>query len=258
RAQTNGLDNELRQWLTEPGRTYPLLTATFAGREIQLYDFGPTSPSAGDVYRLPDGNLLFSSVPSSPGYSALRMIYDVAWIGSGPTQPVRSQGDLLGLVRRGAARLTATNTVVNLPVVPAGSSLERDPESRPLRSGWYDGQPVNYFDFGPARPSVMAASGECGNRASTSSVPGRPGYSDLWGMGNRVRNCPVVYVEGRPAPRTLIAQRETRPSARTPAAPAVPRASTRDVAQAAPPRPATPPVSEASASSTTTVAAQGA
>ena len=58
RAQTSGLDNELRQWLTEPGRTYPLLTATFAGREILLYDFGPTTSSAGDVYRLPDGNLL--------------------------------------------------------------------------------------------------------------------------------------------------------------------------------------------------------
>src|SRR5690349_16374366 len=72
-AQTSGLDNELRQWLTEPGRTYPLLTATFAGREIQLYDFGPTSTSAGDVYRLPDGSLLFSTVPPSPGYSALRM-----------------------------------------------------------------------------------------------------------------------------------------------------------------------------------------
>ena len=173
------------------------------------------------------------------------MIYDVTWIGTDPGQPVRSQGDLLSLVRRGAARLVATNTVLNLPVVPAGSALEHDPESRPLRSGWYDGTPVNYFDFGPARPSVMIASAGCGERASTSSVPGRPGYSDLWGMGNRVRNCPVVYVEGRPATRTLIAQREPRPPARAPVA------SAREVARAAAPPPAAAPVSPASASTTT-------
>src|SRR6185503_215214 len=134
-AQTSGLDPELRQWLTEPGRTYPLVTATVAGREIQLYDFGPTTLSAGDVYRLPDGTVLFSTIPSSPAYSALRMIYDVAWIGEAPNRPAHSLGEVLGLVRRGAARLTGTNMVLNLPVVPAGSALERDPESRPLRSG---------------------------------------------------------------------------------------------------------------------------
>src|SRR6185436_18163293 len=121
-AQGEGLDG---------ARQYPLQSGTLAGRPIQFYDFGPSSPSPQDAYRLPDGSLVFSSAPESPLYSGVRIVYDLR--GLDPTAPEKfphSQAEVLALVRSRTARLAWTGTTLNLPLVPAGSTLERDPEGR--------------------------------------------------------------------------------------------------------------------------------
>jgi hypothetical protein len=61
---------------------------------------------------------------------------------------VRDAREALGLTLRGAARLVLPGFHVNNSIVAAGSSLEGDPDRRPLLRGWFKGTEVPYFDFG--------------------------------------------------------------------------------------------------------------
>jgi len=110
--------------------------------------------------------------------------------------------------------ITPTNTLVNCPVVPAGStaSLRIGGESPGLTQGWYRDQVVNYFNFSeatltlangaiptapiyvtfnvnPDQPNGGPASGferEPGSMQThnvAASIPGQPGYSPLWAVG---------------------------------------------------------------------------
>jgi hypothetical protein len=136
---------------------------------------------------------------------------------------------------------------VNQPIVPPGSTLEEDPERRPLLSGWFRGREVAYFDFGrsPLAPAPIFALITGMDGDAPRFVPGQANIvdvvpdtaannMDMWDVhfvtvpeGYRpdsirdlaalraeaaagrltirrvgsVRNCPVVLVGGRLAPR---------------------------------------------------------
>ncbi|MBI4502183.1 MAG: carbohydrate binding family 9 domain-containing protein, partial [Gemmatimonadetes bacterium] len=227
--------------------TYPLIDSWFEGRPIQYYHFGPSAVQPSSLYRIGGGGEVVSNLPGLPGYSALLQVFDVEISpNSGiAAADVKSRDMVLGLLQTGRARLKATGLILNLPIVPDGSSLERDPESRPLKAAFYKGETVHYFDFGPTRaaaiPLLAFASGFDeggqpepveGQASNASGIPGVRGYSDLWAVdaaiggeyqpgayrdyrraivdaragrlrltSRGVQNCPVVYVEGRPAPR---------------------------------------------------------
>ena len=184
---------------------YRLADAWYRGQRIQYYDFGLADLQPSALYRVRDGDDVISTLPGLPGYSALRLVYDVrVTTGIDPTT-LRSHEDVLKLVGRGAARLAVTGAVLNAPVVAAGSTLEDDPLRRPLRSAWYKGRRVFYFDLGAARAVTMPAAvvtaragsdrgpGTPGSAQAlhVGSVPGAPGYSDFWEI--------VVAVAERPA-----------------------------------------------------------
>src|SRR2546426_5002842 len=122
----------------EPIR-YTLQSGWYADRPIQYYNFGPTSLEAGNLYRLSDGSIVFSSTPESANYTAVRALYDVRLSAGVTAESVHSEAAILALVRRGGARLVSTGRLLNVPVVPPGSPLENDPAGHTALSGWFEG-----------------------------------------------------------------------------------------------------------------------
>jgi hypothetical protein len=181
------------------------------------------------------------------GYSSIRVVYEVQLQRGMDAGMVRSHEQIEALALAGRARLVATGRILNLPVVPPASTLERDPVGRPLKTAWFKGEEVHYFDFGPAQvesiPQVLFITGTdstgqlqrvAGQPSNVSFVPPEPAYRDLWdltlatvgagfpagtyrdiarAMADERRghyalshpgiivNCPVVYVNGKPAAR---------------------------------------------------------
>jgi hypothetical protein len=226
---------------------YPLIDSWFQERPIQYYHFGPSTVQPSSLYRVQGGGVVVSTLPGLPGYSALRQVFDLEVRPNAGVSPaaIKSHEAILRLLKDGRAVLRATGLILNLPIVPQGSTLERDPEARQLQTANYKGRSVRYFDFGinpaGAIPLFAFASGLdrngqleqiSGQASNASGIPGMTGYSDLWAVdaaigsgyqpgsyrdyrraaldarGGRLRlisrgvqNCPVVYVEGRPAVR---------------------------------------------------------
>ena len=108
---------------------YPLIDSWFEGRPIQYYHFGPSAVQPSGIYRVAGGGLVISSLPGTSGYSALRQVFDVEISSSAAIRPgdVRSREAILHLLETGRARLKVTGLILNLPIVPDGSTLERDP-----------------------------------------------------------------------------------------------------------------------------------
>lgn len=67
----------------------------------------------------------------------------------------------------------------------ADSHLTAKPKKQPAVSGFFRGQTVKYFDFGPVKlkpgnkfaPIWVFTNGASGQRNVIDTVPGRPGYS---------------------------------------------------------------------------------
>ena len=88
--------------------------------------------------------------------------------------------------------LTMPGLFVNCPIVPEGSELE-NPDDAPLVTGWYRGEQIVYFDFGPNPPQTAPiyafvtgfdAEGNPefveGQQNVIGVVPGDEGYSAFW------------------------------------------------------------------------------
>jgi len=226
--------------------TFELVDSWFAGRPIQYYDFGRDAARPGILYRVRGGSDVVTTLPGLRGYSALRAVYVVEPGPGVDASGLRSHVQIDELLRRGLVRLVGPGTVINAPIVPQGSRLDRDPLERMVRGAWYQGHRVAYYDLGPVPavsiPLIVFVSGfderggilVDGQPSNASAIPGVPGYSDLWqvrfvqvGEGfepgkyrdfgraladaraGRFRlsdpgvvvNCPVIYVDGRPAAR---------------------------------------------------------
>jgi hypothetical protein len=228
-----------------PSQHYALRTGRYASQPVRYYDFGPANPEPSSLYRLSDGSVVFSSVPGLPNYSPLRVVYNVRFVGD-PAATPHSADTILTMVREGKARLSATGVIVNVPVVPAGSTLEDDPEHRELLAGWFHDRPVAYFDFGRTRAAAMAAGSD---GTTIASVPGSADYSDVWAIqaaptGQKQRNLqnrPVVYAAGAPAHRVPSSLRDVpAPIAATPPVGGTPRAATTPVSPGKAPSGPTP------------------
>ncbi len=248
-AGTNltALDRPALEQLGEPNATtFELVDSWFAGRPIQYYDFGRDAARPTLLYRVRGGSDVVTTLPGLQGYSALRAVYVLEPAPGVDASAVRSHAQIEDLLRRGLARLVGPGTVINAPIVPQGSRLDRDPAERMVRGAWYKGYRISYYDLGPVSgvpiPLIVFVSGFDENGgvpvdaqpSNASAVPGVPGYSDMWQIrfvqvGDRfepgsyrdhrraladarsgrfqiidsgmVVNCPVMYVDGRPAAR---------------------------------------------------------
>ncbi|MBI2071971.1 MAG: hypothetical protein HYT81_02845 [Gemmatimonadetes bacterium] len=226
---------------------FELVDSWFAGRPIQYYHFGRDAARPTILYRVRGRSDAVTTLPGLEGYSALRAVYVVEPKPGVDAPAVRSQAQIEDLVRRGLARLAGPGTVINAPIVPQGSRLDRDPAERTVLGAWYRGHRVSYYDLGPvsavAIPLLVFISefdenGEGvpvdGQPSNASAVPGVAGYSDMWQIrlvlvGDRfepgsyrdhrraladaragrfqlmdpgvVVNCPVMYLDGKPAAR---------------------------------------------------------
>lgn len=173
--------------------TFELVDSWFAGRPIQYYHFGRDAARPAILYRVRGGSDVVTTLPGLEGYSALRAVYLVEPRPGVDAQAVRSHAEIEGLVRRGLARLVGPGTIINAPIVPQGSRLDRDPADRMVRGAWYRGQRVSYYDLGPGPavsiPLMVFISGVDqngegvpveGQPSNASAVPGVAGYSDMW------------------------------------------------------------------------------
>ena len=183
----------LGQLAADSGLTFPLIDSWYQGIPLQYYTFGREDLAAQSLYRVRGGGDVLTSVPGLAHYTSIRVVYDVALGGGADPHAVRSHLEIEDLARRGLARIVGTGRILNLPVVPAGSILERDPAHRPLKPAWFKGELVFYVDFGPttaeAIPQVLFITGVDDQGApqrvpdqasNVSHVPPDPAYRDLW------------------------------------------------------------------------------
>ena len=199
----------------------PFITQGFGptGQIVKYYNFDVQAPTPAPIYAF------FEAGSSSPVAGQLNVIdmipgdagYNDFWQVMMVTVPkgyVSNTVASLGEIRAAGYTITPTNTLVNCPVVPAGStaSLRIGGESPGLTQGWYRDQVVNYFNFSeatltlangaiptapiyvtfnvnPDQPNGGPASGfemEPGSMQThnvAASIPGQPGYSPLWAVG---------------------------------------------------------------------------
>jgi hypothetical protein len=190
------------------GTTYELVQGWYKGRATYYYDFGANSPALNGganvadapIYVLitgfdADGNPMFVEgqhnivdvVPGDPGYSDL---WDVTLV-TVPADYAANTFTSADQVRSSGYEMTEPGILVNCPIVPAGSTLVEG--GAPLVQGWYKGQEVFYFDFGPntdATATIYAfvtGFDGAGNPQFVSGqanvidvIPGDAGYSAFW------------------------------------------------------------------------------
>lgn len=185
-----------------------------AGQRVRYYNFDvmPASPvpiyvlvRQGETQPVAGQQNIVDVIPGDVGYSDFWRVVRVTVPTNYVANTVRS---LAQIVQAGYA-LETTPTLVNCPIVPAGSTGREGAAAAGLTRGWYKGQVVFYFDFGdalnvtatgavptspifvtfnvnPDQPNGGAASGfrtEPGTDQThnvVATIPGEAGYSPLW------------------------------------------------------------------------------
>lgn len=146
--------------VTIESNRYSLVEGWYKGREVRYYDFGTRSPLVdGEVLTapiyafvygmngdgspdfVPDQHNVVDVAPGEEGYSDLWRVNLVTVPADYEANSVKSVGEIMG----NEYPVTPTENLVNCPVVPANSVLEVQDG---LVKGWYDGEPIYYFDFG--------------------------------------------------------------------------------------------------------------
>ncbi len=190
------------------GNTYDLTQGWYKGRPTFYYDFGANTPAVDGGNRVAtapiyvlitgfdaEGNPVFVEgqhnivdvVPGDPGYSDLWDVVLVTVPADYEANTLTSAADVLS----SGYELTRPGLLVNCPIVPEGSQLAEG--GAPLVQGWYKGEEVYYFDFGPNTDATapiyafitgMDAEGNPqfveGQRNVIDVIPGDAGYSAFW------------------------------------------------------------------------------
>src|SRR5207247_6256505 len=73
-------------------------------------------------------------------------------------------------------------------LIVAAPATAASPAKQPVATGFYQGQEVSYFDFGPIKlkpgnklaPIWTVTNGAAGQHNIINTVPGKPDYSPLW------------------------------------------------------------------------------
>jgi hypothetical protein len=134
-----------------------------AGEKVAYYNFDvlPTTPAP--IYVLFAGGAqvqgqlnIVDVLPGDPGYNDFWEIVKVTV----PANYVANSVTSLAEIRAARFPTTATNMLVNCPVVPAGSTamLRYTSETSALQRGWYRDQVVQYFSF-DERPLTTTTAG---------------------------------------------------------------------------------------------------
>jgi len=238
--------------LTAPPKNYELVQGWYQGSKTFYYEFGTNTPATGGgtginsapIYVLVTGfdaggnpqvvegqHNIVDVIPGEAGYSDLWQVTFVTVPADYQANTIKSADALL----EAGYEQTPTETYVNCPIVPAGSTLaDEGPE---LVQGWYKGQEVFYFGFPENRPVtapiyVLVTGFDAGGNPQPVAgqanivdvVPGDENYSAFWnvnfvtvpedyqansitsagellGMGYDIRqtdivvNCPIIRTE---------------------------------------------------------------
>ena len=167
-----------------------------------LFEAGATAPVAGQLN-------IIDVLPGGSGYNDFWQVMKVTV----PSGYVANTTASLAEIKAAGYPITATDMIVNCPVVPAGStaSLRLGAGGAGLTQGWYRGQVVNYFTFSEAGLSASnkmvpvspiyvtfnvspdqpnggppsgfkTVSGSMQTHNVVATLPGDAGYSPLWAV----------------------------------------------------------------------------
>jgi hypothetical protein len=187
-------------------RHFELREGWFMGQSIAFYDFGAVPRVVGEVYWPIHGfdrdsvpvpvagqRPIFSTLPALGEYSGLWRLRYVVVADNVVSNELRSVAAVRAMAQRGRAIMRDGKMILNLPLVPRGSTLSD--ANRRTGLGWFEGHDVAYFDFGPtALGPELAFAFHTGREDSgaprvlrdqrqvVTAVPGSPGYSDLWDL----------------------------------------------------------------------------
>jgi len=125
------------------------------GTPVRYYNFDVMPVTAAPIYVLfregetmpVDGQLnIINVIPGDAGYNDFWQVYKVTVPADYVANVVTSYQEIVN----NGYTVTATNTLVNCPVVPEGSTANMrytSSESNGLVKGWYNGKVVFYFSF---------------------------------------------------------------------------------------------------------------
>lgn len=184
-----------------------LVPARFQNRPVQLYDFGAVPrgvdaarvfwpihgfDAAGNPVAIRGQRPIFTAIPRIGDYSGLWKLVYVVTADLAQPNALSDAAAVEAAVRAKRATLRDAGVVLNLPLVPRGTTLARDTTRAQL--GWYKGWEVQFFDFGAATPAQML----------TYAAPS-DGSRDLVVLAGdpaaEVRNLQIAIVDEAPAPR---------------------------------------------------------
>ncbi len=185
-----------------------LVSGWYQNRAAQYYDFGANTPLAGasgvptaPIYvfitgmnadgtpRMVEGqHNIVDVLPGDAGYSDLWQVNFVTVPAGYVADTARSKAD----IDAAGYAVTPTDTLVNCPIVPAGTTLAG---GEPLVQGWARGQEVFYPDFGQNSATAapiwvfihgMNADGTPqmveGQSNIIDTIPGDAGYTAFWNV----------------------------------------------------------------------------
>ena len=140
-----------------------LVPARFQNRPVQLYDFGAVPrgvdparvfwpihgfDASGNPVAIRGQRPIFTTIPRRGEYSGLWQLVYVVTADMAQPNALSDAAAVEAAVRARRATLRDAGLVLNLPLVPRGTTLARD-TTRAL-PGWYKGWEVQFFDFGVA------------------------------------------------------------------------------------------------------------
>ncbi|KAJ3103404.1 hypothetical protein HDU96_009276 [Phlyctochytrium bullatum] len=172
------------------------------GRRVYFWDFGAFSAPAGPasapssrvgvipIYLIfyangtKAGDNIIDTLPCQPGYSDLWSAQNITLTPAASAtytpNALRNASAVLAEVAAGRATQTSLGVNVNCPVVPFGSTVK---DSSPANgaavpkpvSGWFKGEKVFYFDFGPVEYGV-----ETQMVFATATKDGKKAADSMW------------------------------------------------------------------------------
>ena len=100
---------------------------------------------------------IVDSIPGDPGYNDFWLVHKVTVPADYVANTLTSEAEVMA----SGYAIEATDTIVNCPIVPDGSTatLRWDDTDPGLTMGWYDDQVVYYFNFETNLMAMPAGSG---------------------------------------------------------------------------------------------------
>ena len=170
----------------------PVVTGFFQGQEVRYFDFGPIKLKPGNklapIWTVTNGasgqHNIIDTVPGKADYSPLWQLNMVTFKDGTTPHLLKSKADVDAAVKAGEVTVTATNTVVNCPVLGFGQKKV---------AGFSNGHVIHYYDLGPvnvAPGNVVAplftvtnpVGAQQHNITEENIAPGQTKYPPLWGI----------------------------------------------------------------------------